>query len=222
MPVIFLIAVLITVVAAGASTGVTGFILLATMEGEYVFARSNPTAIVAAVMALLGYWIAASDHEECNPLRLPGVTRRAIAYLIDLFVLTSSVPALLSIPLLWAEASRTGVFHWAFERTGLVPSDIFVGVPILLLHLVLLNLYFAYPLTVGTQTIGNRLMGFRIVDDAHGTVPLGRAVIRSFLAFLAVCGFFVTIPWALIMPSKGLLWHDLAMDTIAVRLGRSE
>jgi uncharacterized RDD family membrane protein YckC len=88
--------------------------------------------------------------------------------------------------------------------------------------MVLLNLYFAVPVARGTQTLGCHLVGIRIVDFDGAKVSLGRAVLRSFLAFVAACAFFITLPLAWLSGDKGVLWHDTVMDTRAVRFAQND
>ena len=152
-----------------------------------------------------------------------GIFRRAVAYMVDLSIAFAVLPPILAVPLLMAESSLTGSFAWEFNRTDLVPTDVLVGMPVLVLSIVLINLYFAYPLARGTQTPGCRLLGFVIIDfGEENRVPLGRAVMRSFLAFLGAVGFFITIPLALRSRQPGMLWFDEIMDTRAAKLTRGD
>ena len=198
---------------------VTGFVIAAAIGSGFMTASSSPATVFAALLLMFGYWVALSDRAAAEPTWSAGIFARGVAYLVDLFAAFAILPPLFALPLLWAEAGRTGSFSWSIERTELVPTDATIGMPLLALAVVLLNLYFAYPLTRGTQTLGCRLLGIRMIDfDNAERVPMGRAVVRSFLAFLGACGFFITLPLAWWSGERGVMWYDEIMDTRAVKL----
>ena len=214
-----LLIVLVGALALSAAGGVTGFFMAAAIGAGFMAARSSLVGLFAALLLALAYWNAITERGTADGTSAAGISRRAVAYVIDLVIAFAVLPPVLAFPLLWLEAGSSGAFHWTFQRTDLVPTDVLVGVPLLLLSIVLLNLYFAYPLVRGTQTPGCYLLGIRIIDfDEAEKVPLGRAALRSFLAFLAACGFFITVPLALWSGQPGVLWYDEMMDTRAVKL----
>jgi uncharacterized RDD family membrane protein YckC len=182
-------------------------------------ARSSPTALFGAGILIFAYWVAISDNARYDGTKPVGIFRRAVAYMTDLWIALTILPTVLAVPLLMIESSLTGSFAWEFNRTNLVPTDVLVGIPLLIISIVLINLYFAYPLTRGTQTPGCRLLGLTIIDfDEQDRVPLGRAVMRSFLAYLGAVGFLITIPLALWSRQPGVMWYDEIMDTRAAKL----
>jgi uncharacterized RDD family membrane protein YckC len=200
----------------------TGFVMTASLGSGFMAASSSPAMLFAAGLMAVAYRGSLGSIGRAEMSHNAGVTRRGVAYVIDLFAATLIIPAFLTVPLLLVEANRTGTFQWAFERTELVPTDVLVGLPLMLLGIVLLNLYFAVPVVRGTQTLGCHLVGIRIVDFDGADVSLGRAVLRSFLAFVAACAFVITLPLAWLSGDKGVLWHDTVMDTRAVKLSSHE
>ena len=216
---IIILAALIISFVIGFADGITGFMMVAALGGGFMAARSGPAALLGAGFLIFAYWIAISDNARYDGTKPAGIFRRAVAYMVDLSIGFAIIPPVLAVPLLLVESSLTGSFVWEFNRTDLVPTDVLVGIPVLGFSIVLINLYFAYPLARGTQTPGCRLLGLVIIDfEEEGRVPLGRAVMRSFLAFLGALGFFITIPLALWSRQPGMMWYDEIMDTRAAKL----
>jgi uncharacterized RDD family membrane protein YckC len=214
-----LLLVIVVASILSMSRDVIGIVMAAAIGSGSMAARSSPATVFAALLFLFAYWVAVSDSTAADGTSTAGIFRRAVAYFVDLFAALAILAPLLALPLLWTEAGRTGAFSWSFERPELVPTDVTVGIPLLILGIALLNLYFAYPLTRGTQTPGCRLLGIRIADfDNADRVPMGKAALRSFLAFLAACFFFITVPLAWWSGQPGVLWYDEIMDTRAVKL----
>ncbi len=216
---IIIFAALIISFNIGFADGITGFMMVAAWGTGFMAARSRTAAWLGAGILIFAYWMAISDNARYDGTKPVGIFRRAVAYMVDLSIAFAILPPVLAVPLLMVESSLTGSFAWEFNRTDLVPSDVLDGMPVLVLSIVLINLNYAYPLARGTQTPGCRLLGLVIIDfDEEDRVPLGRAVMRSFLAFLGALGFFITIPLALWSRQPGILWYDEIMDTRAVRL----
>ncbi len=219
---VIIFAALIISFIIGFADGITGFTMVAALGTGFMVARSSPAALLGAGILIFAYWMAVSDNARYDGTKPVGIFRRAVAYMVDLSIAFAILPPVLAVPLLMVESSLTGSFAWEFNRTDLVPTDVLVGMPVLVFSIVLINLYFAYPLARGTQTPGCRLLGLVIIDfDEEDRVPLGRAVIRSLFAFLGALGFFITIPLALWSRQPGILWYDEIMDTRAVRLRHS-
>lgn len=95
----------------------------------------------------------------------PSLRRRFVAFVIDFYFalfISGSIEAIL--PLI-VEARRTGHFAWHFVRRFSVPSDAMFAL-LALLSIILLAIYFIYPMTRGKQTVGCYLM--RIVVRRRG------------------------------------------------------
>ena len=216
---IIILTALIISFVIGFADEMTGFVMAAALGTGFMAARSSPAALFGAGILIFAYWTAISDNARYDGTKPVGIFRRAVAYITDLWIALTILPTVLAVPLLMVESSLTGSFAWEFDRINLVPTDVLVGIPLLIISIVLINLYFAYPLTRGTQTPGCRLLGLTIIDfDEQDRVPLGRAVMRSFLAYLGAVGFIITIPLALWSRQPGIMWYDEIMDTRAVKL----
>jgi uncharacterized RDD family membrane protein YckC len=59
------------------------------------------------------------------------------------------------------ERQRTGVFAWTFERDYLTSVDSYLGVPLGLLAIVCMFLYFVSALVRGKQTVGDYILNIR-------------------------------------------------------------
>ena len=216
---IIIFVALIVSFIVGFADGITGFMMIAALGTGFMAVRSSLAALLGAGILIFAYWMAVSDKAPYDGTKPAGIFWRAVAYIVDLSIVGAILPPVLAVPLLMVESSLTGGFAWEFNRTDLVPTDVLVGMPVLILSIVLINLYFAYPLARGTQTPGCRLLGFVIIDfGEEDRVSLGRAVTRSFLAFLGAVGFLITIPLALWSRQPGLMWFDEIMDTRATML----
>ncbi len=216
---IIILTALIISFVIGFADEITGFVMAAALGTGFMAARSSPTALFGAGILIFAYWVAISDNARYDGTKPVGIFRRAVAYTTDLWIALTILPTVLAVPLLMVESSLTGSFAWEFDRTNLVPTDVLVGIPLLIISIVLINLYFAYPLARGTQTPGCRLLGLSIIDfDEQDRVPLGRAVMRSFLTYLGAVGFLITIPLAHWSRQPGIMWYDEIMDTRAAKL----
>ena len=151
-------------------------------------AGSSVWAVALSVLNALLYlalmkWSVASEGKP-----LTGVFKRWIAFWIDfIWVMTSAAPVVGLLPV-FLEAKRTGHFVWAFERdtkaAGDVPVAIFAGLAILALVL----FYFALPVLCARPSPGACLLGYQILPEDGKTPTLAKAVQRSLIGFVAVCG----------------------------------
>jgi uncharacterized RDD family membrane protein YckC len=78
--------------------------------------------------------------------------------------------------------------------------------------------YFTYfHATIAGQSIGNRIMGIRVLDASTGR-PLTyvRAFVRALMSGLSAIPFFLGYLWMLWEPRKRT-WHDIVADSLVVR-----
>ena len=78
--------------------------------------------------------------------------------------------------------------------------------------------YFTYfHATIAGQSIGNRIMGIRVLDASTGR-PLTyvRAFVRALMSSLSAIPFFLGYLWMLWEPRKRT-WHDIVADSLVVR-----
>jgi uncharacterized RDD family membrane protein YckC len=71
--------------------------------------------------------------------------------------------------------------------------------------------------TSAGQSIGNRIMGIRVLDAASGrSLPSTRAFVRALMSSLSALPCFLGFFWMLWEPRKRT-WHDIVADSLVVR-----
>jgi uncharacterized RDD family membrane protein YckC len=141
--------------------------------------------------------------------------RRLAALVVDNLIVL--IPAALALVLAFAigDASEDG------DTLGDIGLIAFV-----LCVFIVPPIYFTY--LIGReqgQTIGKRLLGIRVIDDATGgPIGYGRAFGRWLLVFVLglVCGFLNILDglWPL-WDDRRQTWHDKAVRSVVVRLPQS-
>jgi uncharacterized RDD family membrane protein YckC len=78
--------------------------------------------------------------------------------------------------------------------------------------------YFTYfHATSAGQSIGNKIMGIRVLDAATGrSLPYARAFARALMSNLSALPCFLGFFWMLWEPRKRT-WHDIVADSLVVR-----
>jgi uncharacterized RDD family membrane protein YckC len=86
--------------------------------------------------------------------------------------------------------------------------------PFILVELV----YFTYfHATSAGQSIGNKIMGIRVLDaDTGRSLPYARAFARALMSSLSALPCFLGFFWMLWEPRKRT-WHDIVADSLVVR-----
>ena len=77
--------------------------------------------------------------------------------------------------------------------------------------------YFTYfHATSAGQSIGNRIMGIRVLDaDTGRSLPYARAFVRALVSNLSALAFFLGFFWMLWEPRKRT-WHDIVANSLVV------
>jgi uncharacterized RDD family membrane protein YckC len=71
--------------------------------------------------------------------------------------------------------------------------------------------------TVAGQSIGNKILGIRVLDAGTGrSLPYPRAFVRALMSSLSAIAFFLGYLWMLWEPRKRT-WHDIVADSLVVR-----
>ncbi|HEV2920144.1 MAG TPA: RDD family protein, partial [Actinomycetota bacterium] len=71
--------------------------------------------------------------------------------------------------------------------------------------------------TSAGQSIGNRILGIRVLDAATGrSLPYARAFVRALVSNLSALALFLGYFWMLWEPRKRT-WHDIVADSLVVR-----
>lgn len=148
--------------------------------------------------------------------RVVGVWRRFGAFCLDCYALPMTVAPLLTLPHLLAEARYTGAFHWSFERDFARPDDWLYAMLAAVAASTALVWYFYRHGRAGRPTLGQYIMGYRIVaDPASGRPP--EWGVRVLFAIIGICSWPVALFFALRKPNKAF-WWDAETGTAAVRV----
>jgi uncharacterized RDD family membrane protein YckC len=88
--------------------------------------------------------------------------------------------------------------------------------PFVLVALVYFTFFHA---TTAGQSIGNKIMGMRVLDaDTGRSLPYVRAFVRALVSNLSAIVLFLGYLWALWEPRKRT-WHDMVANSLVVRAG---
>jgi uncharacterized RDD family membrane protein YckC len=162
----------------------------------------------ASTAPLPGDQAAASAVAAARPPReaLAGFWRRLVAAFLD-WLLVGIVAAAIG-DLFGVDApsppSTDGGVNVQLAGTG----------PFILVEL----LYFTwFHATSAGQSIGNKILGIRVLDaDTGRSLPYARAFVRALMSNLSALPCFLGFLWMLWEPRKRT-WHDLVADSLVVR-----
>ena len=138
---------------------------------------------------------------------LAGFWRRLIAAVLDwilIGILAAAIGELFGVEGPAPPAADGEGFQFQFAGTG----------PFILVELA----YFTYfHATIAGQSIGNRIMGIRVLDAGTGRpLPYVRAFVRALVSSLSALPFFLGFLWMLWEPRKRT-WHDMVANSLVVR-----
>lgn len=80
----------------------------------------------------------------------------------------------------------------------------------------LLGIAYVWYFTSQGQTIGQQVMGLRIIDEAGNPPGPGRAIIRVLASILSTIPIFLGYFWALWQPERRT-WHDILAGTWVIK-----
>jgi hypothetical protein len=144
---------------------------------------------------------------------LAGLIRRFFAFLIDIYLVALVGGGTLALIPLWVEARRTGHFEWKFQRGYSVASDTYLFFPLSLIGALLFFLYFAYPLTIGKQGLGDYALSLKItpVNKIKETgLTWGQVCKRALYAGMGT-GLWPYTLWKG-RDDQGRTWYDRVSD----------
>lgn len=131
-----------------------GYYLHIERHETHVAGGSHPLAIAFSMVGILLYLWLLGARIEVRMTRKAPMWRRFGTFLIDFYFAGSTIMWLIGLLAIVVESGRTGTFHWHFEREYGVSLDRILGVPLVVISMTLIFLYFAYPLTKAKQTVG--------------------------------------------------------------------
>lgn len=192
--------------------GQVGFSAVWSNVKTSVSAGSHPIFLFWTALAVWLFVELMRRKVSAEIVGIPGLSRRATAFLIDFYfslMTLSSVGAL--IPL-WLEAARTGHFAWSFERDYGVMTDPVFSLPIVFITMGLMFFYFAFPLTRGRQTVGCFVMRLKVTPPFgdEGCFTLREAVRRTWYEFKGLCMWPFWVKRG--TDSMGRTWYDIETD----------
>jgi RDD family len=188
-----------------------GFLYSHQGEKTRVSSSTHPLLLVWAVMGILFYWFLMRRELRAETGDAAGLLRRFFAFLIDLYFVTLISGGILALVPLLVEARRTGHFTWTFERGYSVASDDYLFFPLSLIGVIIFFLYFAYPLLLGKQSVGDYLLRLRVTPIkkiSEGGMTWGQICKRVLYAGIAV-GLWPYTLWKR-RDDKGRTWYDRA------------
>jgi len=172
----------------------------------YVAAGSHPVLLAWSVGGIGLFAVLLKLEAKESPDGIPSGWRRFGAFLIDFwFSIAILAPFGGLVPLL-IEAKRTGQFSWHFVRDYSVPNDEIL-IPLVLITLALMFLYFAWPLTRGKQTVGSFIVRIRTTPPYgdRGAFTLREAIRRIWFEIKGL-----TLLWGAKSgrDGQGRTWYD--------------
>ena len=188
-----------------------------TSEGYRFAGGSAPWALGLAALISFLYLLLMDAKPVAAGAPVASLLRRFIAFWVDFLVGMSAISPVVGLLPIIVEWKRTGVFAWSFERTTPAPSDIPVTVCSAMLAGIVLLLYYAIPLVRLRPSPGACVLGYQVLPEAGGYLTLRRALARTSLGFVAVCGACIA-PFVGRKRKKGMFWLDNMFRTRAVWL----
>lgn len=187
----------------------------------YVTAGTHPVFLIWSAVAIVIFLMVLRVRTEEFPAGVASGKRRILAFAIDFWFSLATLSSLGGLLVLMAESARIGKFVWQFQRNYTVPSDEYLGIPIVLSTMVLMVLYFAWPLTKGKQTVGYFIMGMKVTPPfgTSGSFTFWQAIRRVRLAFT---GTLSLLSRKADRDSTGRTWYDRETNSTVILIKYEE
>lgn len=185
-----------------------------------VAARGSLHGIFAGLAIGVLVWLMPRKKTESWATEPVGVFRRLSAVYINMAVILFTLTNIVVLPILLVEAEYTGEFQWNFERDFSRDWDfLLTGAGVLFLFAAMFYHYYR-SLIVGRPTIGQYLMGYRIVRNG-GPWTRTTAMKRMGHTLLNLCAWPIAVFMAL-KNEKKAFWWDLKTDSLAERFAYAD
>jgi uncharacterized RDD family membrane protein YckC len=148
---------------------------------EHVSAGTSIRAIAATFIILIAYLVALDPEPREAAGPLASTSRRAVGWFLDFFLSLAAISALVALLPLASEALATGRFQWQFERDSIHPMDWVLSLVGLALVFGGMAFYWGLPPVRGGQTIGQAVLGLRVVSTTDQPITLRRSLLRGLL-----------------------------------------
>lgn len=200
------------------SHGQVGFSFVRSGQKVSVSASTHPVLIVLAAATIFLFLLLRAREISAERAGYVGLARRFLAFALDLYAFTFLGGSILAIVPLWFEARRTGHFVWFFERDFSVPSDAYLFLPLALVSVLAMFLYFSYSGLANTQTVGSFVLGIKDFPSCRAgeSAGLWRVSKRAFYAGLGL-GLWPYTLWKR-LDKNGRTWYDRASDWDVTRV----
>jgi uncharacterized RDD family membrane protein YckC len=186
-----------------------GFSQVTANGKSEVSAGSHPIMLFWFGLSVALYVALMIANDATVTLGVASIKRRIVAFLVDFWFSLLGLSAIGALLPLCLEAMRTGHFSWTFERSYTENTDVLLGVPLILVTMGLMFLYFVIPLTKGKQTVGCLVMGINVTPPfgEEGQFTFSQAVKRTWFEFRGLC----TLPFTLKggRDGGGRTWYDI-------------
>jgi len=201
--------------------------LSASLSGDHVGASSSCVnnqcvvggsssagSIIIGLVIIAFLFLRPNQRTVIDGTGVVGVWRRLGAFFIDFVLVLLVISPIAALPLLIAEASYTGAFEWSFVRKFARPSDGYLVLPGVIASFAALYFYFFYHPLKGKQTIGEYILGFKIIAATDvGPRPIYGT--RPITSFVGLCAWPISVYFALRKEDKRF-WWDTDSRTRAV------
>jgi hypothetical protein len=169
--------------------GEVGYSAQSKSGQTHISAGSHPAILVWCAVGVALFLVVIKIKPEETPDGVPSLGRRSLAFIIDFLFSLTIVATFGGLLPLWVESTRTGHFSWHFARDYSVPSDEIFVLPLVLLSMALMWLYFTCPLTYGRQTLGCFVLRLKVTPPFgdRGAFTFREAIRRTWYEFQGVC-----------------------------------
>jgi uncharacterized RDD family membrane protein YckC len=178
--------------------------------GAYEVSTSVPS-LLAALTILIAYSIALNPTDPGSKGPVAATGRRAIAWFIDFLLALTALTSVLTLIPLTTEALATGQFVWEFQRTQITLTDWLVTLLVIALGFAGMAFYWALPVMRGGQTVGQYILGLRVIPATADSLSPTRVWLRGLLQPFAVLLWFGKL-------ASGKYWQDELANTKVVRV----
>jgi uncharacterized RDD family membrane protein YckC len=174
-----------------------------------VSATSSSVALAWSLLGILLFVILMTRNQSAVPAGVPAWWRRAGAFFIDFHFGVITLAGVATMVALVLEAEKTGHFVWNSQPRYSDPTEFVLLIPLTLLFMAVLFLYFAFPLTRGKQTVGCFVMRIKVTPPfgTEGCFTWPGAVRRTWYEFRGLGRWT-----SLLKPKRdadGNTWYDI-------------
>ena len=142
-------------------------------------------AIAGTFIILVAYLVAIDPEPDLAAGSPASTSRRAVGWFFDFLLSLSAISALVALLPLAREAAATGHFQWEFERESIDAMDWVLGLVGIALSFGGMALYWGLPPVRGGQTIGQAVLGLRVVSTTDQPITLRQSLLRGLLQAFA-------------------------------------